>query len=97
MEINILFHISYVFTYYRQLLCIEFLFKKLHLNFLKFTFGIKIMLFIKSLLCQSMIDKVVHLQNKTLTYQLERNLFLDTYQVSTTIILDFRARRSIDP
>jgi hypothetical protein len=55
------------------------------------------MLFIKSLLCQSVIDKVVHLQNKTFTYQLERNLFLDTYQVSTTIILDFRARRSIDP
>jgi hypothetical protein len=43
-----------------------------------------------------MIDKIVHLQNQTFSYQLERNFFLDK-QISTTMILNFRARRSIDP
>ncbi len=37
-------------------------------KFLKFTFGIKIALLLKSLLYQSMIAKNVHLQNKTFPY-----------------------------
>jgi hypothetical protein len=56
---NILFHISYGFNYYLQLLCLQFL-SKPHLNFKKFTFGIKIALFLRSLLYQSMIAKIVH-------------------------------------
>jgi hypothetical protein len=64
---NILFHISYALNYYLQLLCLQFLYKT-HLNFYKFTFGIKIALFQKSLLFQSMIAKIVHLQNKTFPY-----------------------------
>jgi hypothetical protein len=74
---SILFHISYGFNYYLQLLCLQFL-SKTQLNFLKFTFGIKIVLFLKSSLFQSRIANNVHLQNKTFTYQLDRNFFLDT-------------------
>jgi hypothetical protein len=64
---NRLFHKSYGFNYYLQLLCLQFL-SKAHLNFKKFTFGIKIALFLKSLLYQSMIAKIVHLQNETFPY-----------------------------
>jgi hypothetical protein len=74
---NILFYISYGFNYYLQLLCLQFL-SKTHLNFKKFTFCIKIALFLKSSLFQSRIDKIAHLQNKTFTYQLYINFFLDT-------------------
>jgi hypothetical protein len=54
---------------YLQLLCLKFL-SKTHLNLKKFTFDIKIGLFLKSLLhvYQSIIDKNIHLQNKTFTY-----------------------------
>jgi hypothetical protein len=51
---NLLFNISYAFNYYLQILCLQFL-SKTHLNFKKFTFGVKIALFIKSLLYQSVI------------------------------------------
>jgi hypothetical protein len=61
---NRLFHISYGCNYYLQLLGLQFL-SKTHLNFIKFPFGIKIALFLKSLLHQSMIAKIVHLQNKS--------------------------------
>ncbi len=44
---NILFHISYGFNYYLQLLCLQFL-SKTHLIFLKFTFGIELVLLLKS-------------------------------------------------
>jgi hypothetical protein len=71
---NILFHISYGFNYYLQLLCFQFL-SKTHLNFKKFTFCIKIALFLKSSLFQSRIDKIAHLQNKTFTDQLDINFF----------------------
>jgi hypothetical protein len=64
---NRLFHISYGFNYYLQLLCLKFLYKT-HLFFLKLTFGIKIALFLKSLLYQSMIAKLVHLQHKSFPY-----------------------------
>ncbi len=64
---NMLFHISYGFNYYLQLLCLQFL-SKTHLNVPKFTFGIKIALVLKSLLYQSMIVKIVYLGNKTSTY-----------------------------
>jgi hypothetical protein len=63
---NRLFHISYGFNYYLQLLCLQFL-SKTQL-FKKITFGIIIALFLKSLLYQSMIAKIVHLQNKTFPY-----------------------------
>ncbi len=59
---NMLFEISYGFIYYLQLLFVT-VFYKSHLNFKKFTFGIKITLFLKSLLYQFMIVKIVHLQN----------------------------------
>jgi hypothetical protein len=68
---NILFNIIFGFNYYGQLLCLQFL-SKTHLNFLKFTFGIKLVLFLKSSLFQSRIDTIVHLQDKTFTYQLAR-------------------------
>jgi hypothetical protein len=87
--------ISYVFNYYVQLLCLQFL-SKTHYKFLKFTFGIKIVLFLKSSLYKSMIVKIVHLQNKTFIYKLDEHYLLYTL-VSTTIILDFRDRRNIDP
>ncbi len=74
---NILFHISYGFNYYLQLLCMQFL-SKTRLNFTKFTFCIKMACFLKSSLFQSRIDKIAHLQNKTFTYQLYINFFLDT-------------------
>jgi hypothetical protein len=45
---NMSFHISYGFNYYLQLLCSQFL-STTNLNFSKFTFGIKIALFLKSL------------------------------------------------
>jgi hypothetical protein len=61
---NILFHVSYALNFYLQLLYLQFL-SKTQLNLEKFTFGIKIALFLKSLLYQSMIAKIVHLQNKT--------------------------------
>jgi hypothetical protein len=64
---NRLFHISYGFNHHLQLLCLQFL-SKTHLKFYKFTFGIKIALFLKSLLYQSMIAKIVHLQNKSCPY-----------------------------
>ncbi len=44
---NMLFQISYCLNYYLQLLCKQFL-SKTCLHFLKFTFGIKIVLFLKS-------------------------------------------------
>jgi hypothetical protein len=72
---NILFHISYGFIYYLQLLCLQFL-SKTHLNFKKFTFCIKMALFLKSSLFQSRIDKIAHVQNKTFTDQLDINFFL---------------------
>jgi hypothetical protein len=56
---NRLFHISYDFNYYVQLLYLQFL-SKTHLHFKKFTFCIKIVLFLKSLLYHSMIAKIVH-------------------------------------
>jgi hypothetical protein len=56
---NILFHTIYGFNYYLHFLCLQFL-SQTHLNFL-FTFGIKLVLFLKSLLFQSKIDKIVHL------------------------------------
>jgi hypothetical protein len=43
-----------------------------------------------------MIAKIVLLQNKTFPYYLGGPYFLNT-EVSRTIILDFRARRSMDP
>ncbi len=64
---NILFHISYAFNYDLQLLCLQFL-SKTHLNFKKFTFGIKTALFLQPLLYQYLIAKIVHLQNKTFPY-----------------------------
>jgi hypothetical protein len=92
---NILFHISYAFNCYLQLLCLQFLTKS-RLHFKKFTFGIKIVLFLKLLLYQSMIAKIVHLQNKTFQYYLGGHYLLYTL-VSRIIILDFRACRSMDP
>jgi hypothetical protein len=64
---NMLFIISYSPSYYLQLLCSQF-FSKIYLIFFKFTFGIKIVLFLKSLLYQFTIVKIVHLQNNTFTY-----------------------------
>ncbi len=52
-----LFHISYGFNYYLQLLCLQFL-SKTRLNFNKFSFVIKIALFPNSLLYQSMTDEL---------------------------------------
>ncbi len=46
---NILFQINYSLNYYLQLLCLQDLYRT-RLNFSKFTFGIKIALFLKSLL-----------------------------------------------
>jgi hypothetical protein len=51
------FHISYGFNYYLQHLSLLFL-SKTHVNYIIFTFGIKIALFLKSLLYQSMIAKL---------------------------------------
>jgi hypothetical protein len=64
---NILFHISYDFNYYLQLLWLKFLYKT-RLNLKKIIFAIKRALFPKSLLYLSMIVKIVHLQNKIFTY-----------------------------
>jgi hypothetical protein len=64
---NKLFEINYGLHYYLKLLCLQFL-SSTQLNFKKFTFGIKIVLFLKSSLYQSIIVKIVHLQNKTFTY-----------------------------
>jgi hypothetical protein len=64
---NRLFHISYGFNYYLQLLYLWFL-SKAHLNFNKITFGIKIALylkFLKFLLYKSVIAKIVQIQTKT--------------------------------
>jgi hypothetical protein len=65
--INKLFQINYSLNYYLQLLYLQFI-HITHLNFKKFTFDIKIALFIKSSLHQFMIVKILHLQNKTSTY-----------------------------
>ncbi len=61
---NRLFHISYGFNYYLQLLYLWFL-SKAHLNFNQITFGIKIALYLKFLLYKSVIAKIVHIQTKT--------------------------------
>ncbi len=63
---NMLFHISYVFNYYLQLLYLQFL-SNTRLNFIQIIFAIKIALFPKSLLYQSIIVQIVNLQNKTFT------------------------------
>ncbi len=60
---NMLFQISFSLNYYLQLLYYNFCLK-LALIFHKFTFGIKIMLFLKSLLYRFMIVKIVHLKIK---------------------------------
>jgi hypothetical protein len=64
---NTLFKIIYSLNYYLQLLCKQFL-PKTYKIVLKFTFGIKIVLFLKSLLYQFMIVKIEHLQNNTFAY-----------------------------
>ncbi len=64
---KMLFQISYSLNYFLQLLCEQFL-SKTYLNFKKLTFGIKIVLFLKSLLYQFTIVQIVHLQNNTFTY-----------------------------
>jgi hypothetical protein len=64
---NRLFHISYGFYYYLQLLCLWFL-SKAHLNFNKITFGFKMALYLKFLLYKSVIAKIVHLKTKTFSY-----------------------------
>jgi hypothetical protein len=73
------FHKSYGFNYYLQLLCLQFL-PKTHVNYIIFTFGIKIALFLNLYyisLC--MIAKIVHLQNKTFPYELGGHYYLYTY------------------
>ncbi len=64
---KMLFQISYSPNYYQQLLCSQF-FSKTYQKILTFTFGIKIVLFLKSLLYQYTIVKIVHLHNNTLIY-----------------------------
>jgi hypothetical protein len=60
---NMLFHISYGFNYYLQLLCLQFL-SKTRLNLKKIHFAFKIALFPKSSLYQSMIFKILDRRKK---------------------------------
>jgi hypothetical protein len=85
---NMLFQIYCGFNYYLQLSYLQFLSKtRLHfLNSLKFTFDLKVVLFL-SLFYQSMIVKIVHLQNNTFTYELDGHYILYLYFILYIYIL----------